>query len=68
LQKQNSFREGINDERLTQETGETFNPAKNPYISTGLLRLLNMGGKNPPMDLTPQGDLPGWKNIYDLLF
>jgi enoyl-CoA hydratase/carnithine racemase len=68
LQKKNAYRKGINDERLTQETGETFNPAKNPYISTGLLRLLNLGGKNPPMDLTPRGDLPDWNNTFDNLF
>jgi len=68
LQKKNAYNEGINDERLTRETGEVFNPAKNPYISTGLLRLLNMGGKNPPVDLTPRGELPGWKNNYNSLF
>ena len=68
LQKKNSFREGINDERLIAETGEVFNPAKNPYISTGLLRLLNMGGRNPKMDLTVRGELPGWKNTYNTLF
>jgi len=67
-QKKNAFEQGIDDEQLTHETGETFNPAKNPYVSTGLLRLLNMGGRNPPMDLTPRGELPGWKNIYDSLF
>ena len=67
-QKKNAFEQGIDDDRLTRETGETFNPAKNPYVSTGLLRLLNLGGKNPPMDLTPRGDLPGWKNVYDSLF
>ncbi len=68
LQKKNAYREGINDERLIQETGETFNPAKNPYISTGLLRLLNLGGKNPPMDLTTRGELPDWNNIFNNLF
>ncbi|MCF6341662.1 MAG: 3-hydroxyacyl-CoA dehydrogenase NAD-binding domain-containing protein [Bacteroidales bacterium] len=68
LQKENAYNEGIDDERLTRECGETFNPAKNPYISTGLLRLLNMGGKNPPVDLTPRGELPGWKNNYGELF
>ena len=67
-QKKDAFEQGIDDERLTHETGETFNPDKNSYILTGLLRLLNMGGKNPPMDLTPRGELPGWKNIYDSLF
>jgi len=64
LQKKNAFLEGCNDDRLTKETGETFNPAKNPYISTGLLRLLNMGGKNPPLDLSVRGSLPGWENNY----
>jgi 3-hydroxyacyl-CoA dehydrogenase/enoyl-CoA hydratase/carnithine racemase len=67
-QKKHAFLEGINDERLTQETGETFNPDKNLYVSTGLLRLLNMGGKNPPMDLRPKGELPGWSDGYDKLF
>jgi 3-hydroxyacyl-CoA dehydrogenase/enoyl-CoA hydratase/carnithine racemase len=68
LQKKNAFNEGVNDERLTAECGETFNPAKNPYISTGLLRLLNMGGKNPALDLSVQGELPGWKNNYSTLY
>ncbi len=68
LQKKHAFLEGCNDERLTKETGETFNPAKNPYISTGLLRLLNMGGQNPPVDLSVKGKLPGWENTYDQLF
>ncbi len=68
LQKKNAYIEGINDERLVREAGEAFNPSKNPYISTGLLRLLNRVGKNPPMDLTPTSDLPGWKNTYDQLF
>jgi enoyl-CoA hydratase/carnithine racemase len=68
LQKKNAFAEGCNDERLADETGETFNPEKNPYVATGLLRLLNLGGQNPRMDLTVKGDLPGWKNIYNQLF
>nr|NQU92010.1 hypothetical protein [Bacteroidota bacterium] len=68
LQKKNAKREGCNDEQLTRETGETFNPEKNPYISTGLLRLLNMGGKNPPLDLSVRGKLPGWENNYDNLY
>ncbi len=67
-QKKNAFYEGCNDDRLTQETGETFNPEKNPYITTGLLRLLNMGGQNAPLDLTPRGVLPGWKNNYLQLY
>ena len=68
LQKKNALAEGCNDERLTLETGETFNPAKNPYISTSLLRLLNIGGQNPPTDLTPNGKLPGWENNYETLY
>lgn len=68
LQKKNAFNNGINDNQLTKEVGETFNPAKNPYISTGLLRLLNMGGKNPALDLSVQGNLPGWINNYDTLY
>jgi 3-hydroxyacyl-CoA dehydrogenase/enoyl-CoA hydratase/carnithine racemase len=68
LQKQNAFNEGVNDARLTKETGETFNPEKNPYISTALLRLLNMGGPNPPVDMTPRGILPGWVNNYANLY
>ncbi|MFC1851688.1 3-hydroxyacyl-CoA dehydrogenase NAD-binding domain-containing protein [candidate division CSSED10-310 bacterium] len=68
LQKKNAFYEGCNDERLVKECGETFNPAKNPYVDTGLLRLLNMGGRNPQMDLTVRGTLPGWENTYHKLF
>jgi 3-hydroxyacyl-CoA dehydrogenase/enoyl-CoA hydratase/carnithine racemase len=67
-QKARAFQSGIDDDLLVRETGETFNPAVNPYVSTGLLRLLNMGGKNPPMDATPRGDLPGWKNTYATMF
>ncbi len=67
-QKARAFRHGIDDEALVRETGETFNPDVNPYVSTGLLRLLNMGGKNPPMDPTPRGVLPGWTNTYAQLF
>ncbi|MBL6964703.1 MAG: hypothetical protein ISR55_12845, partial [Bacteroidetes bacterium] len=68
LQKKNAFHEGWDDERLTKECGETFNPDKNPYISTGLLRLLNMGGRNPAVDLSVRGKLPGWENNYDSLY
>jgi len=68
LQKKNAFSEGRDDERLTRECGETFNPSKNPYISTALLRLLNMGGQNPPLNLSVQGKLPGWENNYDKLY
>lgn len=68
LQKKNALNEGVNDERLTKECAETFNPAKNAYITTGLLRLLNMGGKNPAIDLSVRGELPGWKNNYQNLY
>ena len=68
LQKKNAFNEGVNDDRLTKECAETFNPAKNAYITTGLLRLLNMGGKNPAIDLSVRGELPGWKNNYQNLY
>ncbi|NOY06264.1 MAG: hypothetical protein GXO82_06485 [Chlorobi bacterium] len=69
VQKKRAFHEGIDDDALVKETGETFNPDKNPYISTGILRLLNMGGKNPPMDQSVAGELPGWsgKN-YETMF
>jgi hypothetical protein len=68
LQKKNAFAEGCKNERLSRETGETFNPAKNPYIATSLLRLLNIGGQNPPLNLSVQGKLPGWENNYDKLY
>ena len=68
LQKKNALAEGCNDDQLTRECGETFNPEKNPYISTALLRLLNIGGQNPPVNLAPQGKLPGWVNNYDNLY
>jgi 3-hydroxyacyl-CoA dehydrogenase/enoyl-CoA hydratase/carnithine racemase len=67
-QKKDAFNEGLNDNQLTTECGETFNPSKNPYISTALLRLLNIGGKNPPLDLSVLGDLPGWTNNYENLY
>jgi 3-hydroxybutyryl-CoA dehydrogenase len=50
------------DETLARETGETFDPRRNPYIRTGLLRLLDRGGRIPPIDYTVNGvELPGWK-------
>jgi len=52
---------GANDEMLAHETGETFNPQKNPYIRTGLLALLNRGQRAPKMDYSCVGvTLPGW--------
>lgn len=50
------------DEELARETAETFDPARNPYIRTGLLSLLDRGGKPPPMDYAVAGaSLPGWQ-------
>lgn len=50
------------DAALAAETAETFDPAKNPFIRSGLLALLDRGGRPPPMNYacmdTP---LPGWK-------
>lgn len=52
---------GADDEALARETGETFNPRKNPFIRTGLLSLLDRGQKAPSMDYACDGvDLPGW--------
>lgn len=66
-QKRSAFHEGLTDEKLIAQTGETFNPAKNPYITNGLLRLLNRGQKNPAMDLRVQGTQPHPKQIYNEL-
>ncbi len=49
------------DEALAKETGETFNPEKNPFISTGLLALLDRGAKLPKMNYScADTELPGW--------
>lgn len=66
-QKKNAFAQGIDDARLVKETGETFDPEKNPYIPNGILRLLNMGGKNPPMNLVVRGELSGLTKRYKSL-
>ncbi|MFQ5463301.1 MAG: 3-hydroxyacyl-CoA dehydrogenase NAD-binding domain-containing protein [Phycisphaerae bacterium] len=53
---------GADDEALARETGETFNPAKNPFIRTGLLSLLDRGHRAPKMDYACEGvQLPGWQ-------
>ncbi len=50
------------DEQLAKETGEVFNPKKNPYIKTGLLALLDRGGKRLKMDYACKDTvLPGWQ-------
>ncbi len=52
---------GINDAQLVIETGEVFNPSKNPYVCTGLLALLDRGARANKMDYcTTNIDLPGW--------
>jgi len=52
---------GADDEALAKETGETFNPKKNPFIRTGLLTLLDRKHKPPPMNYACVGiRLPGW--------
>ncbi len=52
---------GTDDEALAKETGETFNPRKNPYIKTGLLALLDRGARGPKMDYScVDTALPGW--------
>jgi enoyl-CoA hydratase/carnithine racemase len=54
------------DELLARETGETFNPDKNPFIKTGLLKLLDRGGRPPKMDYACiDVKLPGWKYPTD---
>lgn len=52
---------GADDEALARETGETFNPRKNPFVSTGLLALLDRGAGAPKMNYAcPDAELPGW--------
>ncbi len=53
---------GADDEALARETGETFDPKKNPFIRTGLLALLDRRAKGPKMDYACAGaQLPGWQ-------
>jgi len=52
---------GADDEALAKETGETFNPRKNPFIRTGLLALLDRGQRAPAMNYGCENvPLPGW--------
>jgi enoyl-CoA hydratase/carnithine racemase len=54
------------DEQLAVETGETFDPHKNPFIRTGLLALLDRGAKGPRMDYSCENtELPGWQYPQD---
>lgn len=53
---------GIDDEALTKETGETFDPNKNSYIRSGLIKLLDRRVRPPKMDYSTKGvDLPGFE-------
>jgi len=53
---------GIDDEALAQDTAATFNPDKNPFIRSGLIKLLDRGARPPKMDYSCAGtDLPGWR-------
>jgi 3-hydroxyacyl-CoA dehydrogenase/enoyl-CoA hydratase/carnithine racemase len=57
---------GSDDEALARETGEVFNPKKNPSISTGLLALLDRGARAPKMDYScANTELPGWRYPAD---
>ena len=57
---------GIDDEALAKETGEVFNPKKNPFVSIGLLALLDRGGRAPKMDYAcADAELPGWSYPKD---
>jgi 3-hydroxyacyl-CoA dehydrogenase/enoyl-CoA hydratase/carnithine racemase len=58
--------QGADDEALAIETGEVFNPRKNPFISTGLLGLLDRGARAPKMDYSCRdAELPGWQYPTD---
>jgi len=57
---------GADDESLAEETGETFNPNKNPFVRTGLLALLDRGASAPRMDYScADVQLPGWEYPTD---
>jgi 3-hydroxyacyl-CoA dehydrogenase/enoyl-CoA hydratase/carnithine racemase len=57
---------GADDEALVKETGEVFNPRKNPFISIGLLALLDRGARVPKMDYAcRETKLPGWRYPID---
>ena len=51
----------FDDEQLARETGETFNPNKNPFVRTGLLALLDRGAKADRTNYACRDtELPGW--------
>jgi len=50
------------DQELARETGETFDPKRNPFIRTGLVALLDRGAAAPKMDYACRDvPLPGWQ-------
>jgi len=50
------------DAALARDTAAAFNPEKNPYVSTGLLALLDRQAKATKMDYSCIGvQLPGWE-------
>jgi 3-hydroxyacyl-CoA dehydrogenase/enoyl-CoA hydratase/carnithine racemase len=57
---------GTDDEALAKESGEVFNPKRNPFVSTGLLALLDRGGRAPKMNYACADiELPGWRYPVD---
>ena len=57
---------GADDEALAKETGAVFNPRKNPFVSTGLLALLDRGARAPKMNYAcVNTELPGWRYPTD---
>ncbi len=62
----NELSRGADDEALARETGETFNPRKNPFVRTGLLALLDRRAKTARMNYAcMQTQLPGWRYPTD---
>jgi 3-hydroxyacyl-CoA dehydrogenase/enoyl-CoA hydratase/carnithine racemase len=54
------------DAALARETGEVFDPRRNPFVRSGLVKLLDRGGRGPRMDYSCHGiDLPGWTYPHD---
>ncbi|VAX41004.1 hypothetical protein MNBD_PLANCTO03-1568 [hydrothermal vent metagenome] len=50
------------DAALARETGAVFDPHRNPYIQSGLVKLLDRGARPPKMDYScREVKLPGWE-------
>lgn len=53
---------GEDDEALAKETGKTFDPRRNVFVSTGLLALLDRRARGPKMNYDcSETKLPGWE-------